>query len=67
MEYGGLIPGAKDLYGSEAEETGELTHQYLTFAVAGGEYGIGLRAPVPRDAAHHPVRMRVLDDGIVRH
>ena len=34
--------------------------------VAGGEYGIGLRAPVPRDVAHHPVRMRVLDDGIVR-
>ena len=42
MEYGGLIPGAKDLYGSEAEETGELTHQYLTFAVAGGEYGIDI-------------------------
>lgn len=42
MEYGSLIPGANDLYGTEEEESGELTHQYLTFSVAGGEYGIDI-------------------------
>ncbi|MEQ9366209.1 MAG: chemotaxis protein CheW [Leptospirales bacterium] len=42
MDYGGLIPGAADIYGTDEEESGEVIHQFLTFSVAGGEYGIDI-------------------------
>ncbi len=41
MDYGKLIPGVEFLGDNPDEEgAGEDIHQFLTFAVAGGEYGI---------------------------
>ena len=42
MDYGDLIAHPPDVFEEEDEGSGELTHQFLTFAVADGEYGIDI-------------------------